>query len=93
MSVNFQLRPSPTHWRVHTPAIRLRVVDPLPLDPLGFGLLESVKDASASSAQAAGFTGSAAESKGYEVPSTGSGQASGFVKGADKWHIRKRLRE
>jgi len=38
---------------------------------------ESVKDASAGSAQAAGFTDPAAVGKGYEFPSTGSGgQAS-----------------
>ena len=62
----------------------------LALDPLGFGLpvvsgaepWESVKDASAGSAQAAGFPDPAAVCKGYELPSTGSGQASGFMKGA-----------
>ena len=44
---------------------------------LGFGPWESVKDASADSAQAADFTDPVAVCKGYELPSTGSGQASG----------------
>jgi len=62
----------------------------LTLDPLGFGPpvvseaepWESVKDASADSAQAAGFTDPAAESKGYEVPSTSLRTGLRLMKGA-----------
>ena len=51
-------------------------------DPLAFGPWESVKDASADSAQAAGFTDPAAESKGYEVPSTSLRTGLRLMKGA-----------
>jgi hypothetical protein len=54
----------------------------LALDPVALGPWESVKDASADSAQAAGFTEPAAVGKGYELSSTDSGQVADFMKGA-----------
>ena len=73
----------------------------LSLDPLGFGPRvvstaepwESVRDASPSLAQATGFTDPVADGKGYELPSTALRTGLRLMKGADKWHIRKRLSE